>query len=127
MTPSRIDAWSGNSWPLGAWIDDHDLGVDTAILIADKSTSITVVRAGVAQTAQTVRIETLGGDRKVQTAGGVVHEISALLIGYLGHPTITNTNVQPGDRFKVGSVMYEVIMLMPGLVDSVQAYLEVKR
>jgi len=123
---SRIDAWSGNSWPLGTWIDDHDLGVDTAILIDDKSTSITVVRAGVAQAAQTVRIETLAGQGKTQTMGGVVYSIDALLLGYKGVSGITDTSIQAGDRFKVGAQMFEVISIMPGLTDSVQAYLTAK-
>lgn len=123
---SRVDAWLTNSFPLGAWVDDHDLGVDTAILISDKPTSITVVRAGSSLAAQTVRIETLGGDRKVQTAGGVVHQIDALVLGYKGHPTITNTDLQPGDRFKLEGRMFEVIALMPGLVDSLQALCSVK-
>jgi hypothetical protein len=112
---SRIDAWSGNSWPLGAWVDDHDLGVDTAILIADKSTSIVVIRAGTAQAAQTVRLETLAGQG-----------IDALLIGYKGVSGITDTSIQAGDRFKVGAQMFEVISIMPGLIDSVQAYLTAK-
>ena len=55
-----IDAWAGDSFPLGGWTDDVDDAVDMARLIQAKSTSITVVRDGTAQNAQTVRIEEVG-------------------------------------------------------------------
>lgn len=122
---SRIDAWLGNSFPLGSWLDDHDLGVDAAILIADKATSIAVIRNGVAQAAQTVRIEEMRGARQVQTSAGQVYQIDAVVIGYRGHPTIANTSLQPGDRFAVAGVRYEVIMLAPNTPDSLQAYCRV--
>lgn len=117
-----LDAWLGNSFPLSAWRDDHDPAVDTAAVIADKSTSITVSRAGATLAAQTVRLEALGGNRQVQTSGGVTYQIDAVVIGYKGHATITDTNLRPQDRFAVGGVTYEVIMLAPGLADSLQAY-----
>lgn len=121
-----IDAWMGDSFPLSGWLDDVDQGVDTARLIADKSTSITVIRGGVAQTAQTVRIETLRTERTVQTAGGNTAVIDTAVIGYKGHPTITDTDLQRGDRFAVSGQMYEIVTVIPGTVDSLQAYATVK-
>jgi len=122
---ARIDSWTGNSFALSDWID-VDRGVDTARLIADKSTSITVIRAGVAQTAQTVRIEDMGRPREVQTEGGQTAIADTLILGYKGHPTITNTSLQTGDRFASGGVSYEIIGLLPGLTDSLQAFAKVR-
>lgn len=122
---SKIDAWTGNSFPLSDWID-VDRGVDTARLIADKSTSITIVRAGVAQAAQTVRIEDMGRPREVQTEGGQTAIADTLILGYYGHPTITDTDLQTGDRFAVSGVGYEIVALLVGLDNSLQAFARVR-
>jgi len=121
----KIDSWTGNSFALSDWID-VDRGVDTARLIADKSTSITVIRSGVAQSAQTVRIEDMGRPREVQTEGGQTAIADTLILGYKGHPTITDTSLQTGDRFAVSGVGYEVVGLLPGLTDSLQAFAKVR-
>jgi len=121
-----VDAWTGNSFPLSDWLDDVDRGVDTARLIADKPTSITVVRGGVEQAAQSVRIEGLGRPREVQTEGGQTAIADTLIIGYKGHPTLTDTDLQTGDRFAVGGVSYEIVAVLAGLSDCLQAYAKVR-
>lgn len=95
-------------------------------LITYKSTSITVNRNGTSLAAQTVRLETLSGDKQIMGAGGVVHQISAMVLGYKGHPTIADTNLLPGDLFTVGTIHYEVIAVMPAHVDNLQAFLKVR-
>ena len=120
-----IDGWTGNSFPLSGYID-VDRGVDTARVIADKVTSITAIRAGVAQAAQSVRIETARRPYTYQTEAGQTAQADALIIGYAGHPTITDTDLQLGDRFAVGGVGYEIVGLLPGLADSLQAYAKVR-
>lgn len=95
-------------------------------LITYKPTSITVIRNGVSLAVQTVRLETLSGDKQIIGQGGVVHQISAMVLGYKGHPTIADTNLLPGDLFTVGTVHYEVIALMPAHTDNLQAYLKVR-
>lgn len=95
-------------------------------LITIKPTSITIIRNGTAQAAQTVRLETLASQRAVVGEGGITHMCDALLLGYRGHPTVTDTSVKVGDRFRVGSVDYEVVMVMPAHVDNVQAWLKVR-
>jgi len=122
----NIDKWAGDSFPLATWLDDVDLGVDTARLIDDKQTSITAVRNGVAQTAQTVRIESLRSERTIQTAGGETAVIDTVVIGYKGHPTITDTDLQRGDRFIVSGQQYEIMLVMPGEVNSLQAFAKVR-
>ena len=122
---SRVDSWLGSTMPLMTWLDDHDPAVDAALIISDKTTSITMVRGATTLSAQTVRIEEARGNRQVQTAGGQVFQIDAIVFGYKGHPTITSTDIKPGDRFAVASVMYEVLMLAVGLVDGTQAYCRV--
>lgn len=109
-----------------AWMADQDRAESIAELIALKDTSITVNRAGVDQTAQTVRLETLSAQRIMQTAGGITHVIDAMALGYKNHPTISDTDLQAGDRFVAGGVAYEVIIVMPAHESSVQAYLKVR-
>jgi len=121
-----IDGWTGNSFPLSDYLSSIDRGVDTARLVADKATSITAIRAGVAQAAQSVRIETAGRPYTYQTEAGQTAQADALVIGYAGHPTITDTDLQLGDRFAVGGVGYEIVGLLPGLADSLQAYAKVR-
>jgi len=120
------DGWTGNSFPLSEYVDDVDRGVGTARIIADKSTSITVVRGGVAQAAQAVRIETAGRPAIYQTEAGQTAQADVVIIGYKGHLTLTDTDLQTGDRFAVGGVGYEIVALLPGLTDSLQAYAKVR-
>lgn len=95
-------------------------------LIALKPTSIAVSRAGSTRPAQTVRLETLASQRQVQTDGGITHQIDAMALGYRNHPTIADTDLQPGDRFVADGVAYEVVIVMPAHVDQLQAYLKVR-
>lgn len=125
---ANIDAWAGNSFPLGDWSDDTDPGVDTARLIADKSTSITVLRGGSTLPDQAVRIEDLSSrGRQVQTEAGVLVQADVLILGYAGHPTLAGTDLQRGDRFVAGGVAYEVVVVVPGLVNQFQAYARVRQ
>jgi hypothetical protein len=121
-----IDSWAGNAFPLTDWSDDVDQGVDNARLAADKLTSITIIRAGVAQDAQSVRIEPMRRETTAAGESGLTGTVDALVIGYKGHPLIADTDIQRGDRFAVGGVSYEVIMVVPGLPDSLQAYVKVR-
>lgn len=116
-----VDAWSTNSFPLADWLDDVDRGVDTALLISEQPVSITVRRGSTTLAAQTVRIDALRTPRQLQAEGGVVITADALVIGYAGHPTITDTDLQPGDRFKVGARVYEIVGILPALDDALHA------
>lgn len=120
-----IDAWAADTFPLGDWLDIDD-AVDTARLIQDKPTSITVVRAGTEQSAQTVRVESLNTPRSYESEAGQTGQADALVLGYKGHPSITDTDLQRGDRFAVDGQGYEVVMVAPGFTDSLQAYAKVR-
>jgi len=95
-------------------------------LIAIKPTSITIVRASVAQAAQTVRLETLASQRAVQGAGGVTHLIDGVVVGVRNHPVQDDTDIQAGDRFVADGLSFEVVAILPAHVDCVQAYLKVR-
>lgn len=110
---------------LAAFVND-DLPTAIGDLIALKPTSITVKRGATTLSAQTVRLETLASQRAVVGEGGITHQCDALLLGYYGHPTVANTDIQAGDRFRAGGVDYEVIIKMPAHVDNVQCYLKVR-
>ena len=121
-----VDAWAGDTFPLSDWSDDVDQGVDNARIVGDKTTSITAIRDGSALSAQTVRIEELRREREIETAAGQTAVVQVVVIGYKGHPSISDTDLQRGDRFAVGGVGYEIVALVPGLADSLQAYAKVR-
>lgn len=95
-------------------------------LIALKPTSITVRRGNSTLSAQTVRLETLASQRAVVGEGGITYQCDALALGYKNHPSVADTDLQPGDRFQADGVAYEVVILLPGHIDNVQAWLRVR-
>lgn len=95
-------------------------------LIAIKPTSITIRRGASTLGAQSVRLETLASQRMVAGQGGVTFVCDALALCYLNHPTVADTDIQAGDRFRASGVDYEVILIMPGHVDNQQAWLRVR-
>lgn len=98
-----------------------------AQIIGYKSVSTgTITRGSGTVAAQTIRLETLSGDRQIQGEGGVVHQISAMALGYKGHPTIADTDLKPGDLFTIASRLFEVIAVAPGHTDNVTAYLKMR-
>ena len=118
-----IDNWAGNEFPLGHWLDDIHASVDTARLLIDKAVDIVLVRAGVELAAQSVRIEDLSNrPRTYQTDAGETALADTLILGYADHPTITDTDIQRGDRFALAGVGYTVVAVLPGLINSVQAF-----
>lgn len=125
-----VDSWLGDIQPLATWRGQEERAHDTARIIADKSSSITVIRAGVALDAQTVRVDlvNLGNTNRerfgeASSAGAMVAQIT----GYKGHPTITDTDLQRGDQFKVGDTSLRVMMVYPGYSDRLLAVAEVIR
>ena len=109
------------------WMGGEGQSAAIAQIIGYKSVSTgTITRGSGTVAAQTVRLETLSGDRQIQGTGGVVHQIDAMALGYKGHPTIADTDLRPGDLFTVSGVYYEVIAVMPAHTDNLQAYLKVR-
>jgi hypothetical protein len=116
-----FDAWQGTSFPLSTWRDDTDRGVDTARLIAEKSSSITITRAGSQLSAQTVRLEPLSGPSEGRSEAGIVSNTDVLVIGYKDHASITDTNIRRGDRFYYSGQLYTVTQVLPDVPKRVLA------
>jgi head-tail adaptor len=76
--------------------------------IADDPTTITIIRAGVSQAAQTVRL-LIPGSRggEAASAGGEQAEADLILLG------TSAFDVQRADRFEVSSEWYEVVYVAP--------------
>lgn len=121
-----IDAWAGDTFPLSTWLDDADPAVDNARIVGDKTTSITVLRAGSELSAQTVRLEDLRGERQGRSDSAYTGMFDMLVLGYEGHPSITDTDLQRGDRFAVEGEMFEVVVVTPALGNTFQAYATVR-
>jgi hypothetical protein len=122
----KIDAWQGNAFPLADWLSDIDQSTDTARLIADKPVDITPIRGGVAQPTEAVRVEFLSRPREVETGGGNTAMVDTLVLGYKGHPTLNDTDLQRGDRFALAGQQYDVVVIAPGLDSQLQAYCKVR-
>ena len=95
-------------------------------LITLKPTSITVKRGASTLSAQTVRLETLASQRAVVGEGGITVMCDAMALGYKGHPTATDTDLKPGDRFMADGVAFEVVIVMPAHTECIQAWLKVR-
>ncbi len=78
--------------------------------ILDRATSITVYRAGVVQTAQTVRIEFDSATPQERRQAGEASVRSLVLFGVKDHPddTVPDTALLKGDRFAIGDDKYEI-------------------
>lgn len=104
----------------------EDRSESIANLIAIKPTTITVIRGGVAQAAQVVRLETLASQRMVQGSGGVTHMIDGVVVGVRNHPVQDDTDLQSGDRFVSDGQAFEIVAILPGHTECVQAYIRLR-
>jgi hypothetical protein len=105
-----LNAWLGVSGILETTIDDNDKAYDTARRIAEQPTTITRKRLGVANADLVVRIEALTPRTDISSpAGNLGQKQDMLILGYRGHPTISNTVLYRGDRFFHAGQMYVVV------------------
>jgi len=114
-----IDDWLGSTAILDDWFDS-DRGVDTARVIAEKPTNISIIRRGAVLEAQQVRLEPMGAASYFTNLPGTIAEsISTMvvMIGYKGHPSIADTDAKRGDRFYYGEQQYEIQTAMTSLTD----------
>ena len=87
-------------------------------MILREPTEITVYRDGVARDAQTVKLTVdndakwVGGDKMV----GKSTKRELVIFGVVGHSTVVDTDLQTGDEFSFGKILYEIMdaTLMPG-------------
>jgi len=81
--------------------------IDTTQEIADDSTSIVVVRAGVSQAAQTVRLVQPERGSKQASEGGSAAVADVIVLGS------ASLNVQREDTFVVSGSLYRVVYVAP--------------
>lgn len=125
-----FNAWTGNTLPLTEWLDDIDRSTDTARLIAEKSASIVITRAGVQLAAQTVRLEPMSLPSETTGSTYTVSNAGVLIVGYKDHATITNTNIRRGDRFQYPAStgpVYTVTQVLPDIPKRLLATAETGR
>lgn len=120
-----FDGWLTGALPFG-WANPN-IAVNVGNIIADKSTSVVVTRDGAQLVAQTVRLEPIGNPAQRTATGALVGAGAVMVLGYKGHPTVTDTNLTRGDRFLSGGMMYEVVQVQPGYTDRLIAICEAIR
>lgn len=115
----------------GAWIGGNTSAIDEETRAAQawrriqrSSESITVKRAGVKQSAITVRIEHGNGANALRTENRVNVTGQVVVFGIRNHASLADTDIQAGDKFVWEQREYEVrtLTLVPG---EIQALCEV--
>lgn len=103
---------------------ETDRAVDAWKRISEKPTSVTMKQDdGTAVAAQTVRIEWDSTSSEAAGPGGQSSIRRGTMFGVRNHPTVTDTNVQRGNRFALNSYQYRVIDVLTTLGE-VQARFE---
>lgn len=117
----NFDAWLGSMSQTAA-----NRAADALRRINEKPASLVFVRNGAAQAAQTVRVEYDRAQSTEQGAGAQSSSRKLIVFGVRDHPTVTNTNIQRGDRFAYQGGQFRVIDVIVTLGE-VQASCEVQQ
>lgn len=93
-------------------LDTANQADSVAWMIDRNGVSVTLVRANVAQAAQTVLLvppsrQGAGHESRSETGETITYDV--LLIGVRDHDTLTDFNVLRGDKFKHNGVWHEVM------------------
>jgi hypothetical protein len=125
-----INSWMTDKEAGGVWessIEGDNRSVHfTHRIIMDKPAVIVIQRKNGQELApQTVRIEMTRIKPDINVGPGARESRSnTILIGYKGHPTIPDTDMQVGDRFAYGVKMFTVRQIFTETVGRVEAWLE---
>lgn len=100
-------AWASGATPL---ISPAHKAVLAWSRILDRPVSVVLIRAGVDQPAQTVRIEVPRTASDMRSETGVTLEESIVVLGVMGHPdtSVADTVLKVGDRFYHDGRMFEL-------------------
>lgn len=107
-------------------IDAVSRAVDAWNRINAAPTIITIIRDAVSLANQTMRVEYSGTGEEAASDAGRAGRQRCVLFGVTDHPTVTDTNIERGDRFVISQKQFEVISVInpPG---EVQAFCEAIR
>jgi hypothetical protein len=106
-------AWQSDS---SSTIDETTRAIGAWRRIQRDPQSIALLRAGVAQTAITVRIEHDNGSATASTGDTRTAVTGRVIVfGIRNHPTLADTDMQQGDRFVWEAREYEVKTVRPQL------------
>lgn len=122
-----FDKWLSDTTLLRNWVGDKSRPASVGNIILDDPSSIMIERDnGTTLAAQTVRLATYTAASELGFLfdTGLLRTQGFVLLGYKNHPTVTDTDIQTGDRFVWNSRICEVEKVVGGLTDRVIAYIE---
>ncbi len=101
-------------------IDATSRAVSAWNRITHNPISLVITRAGIALSAQTVRVEQHKVYNRDQTALGEKAQSTMTVFGVVGHPTQADTDIKRGDRFLLNDQEYMVVIVRhyPGEVQA---------
>jgi hypothetical protein len=103
------------------WIST-DRSADAWARISDRPSSILVVRGGVNQALQTVRIDMDNTVTEIAGQGGTIVSVRrGVVFGTYGHPTVPDANLKKGDQFTIDKVQYVIksVIKLPGEIQAI--------
>jgi hypothetical protein len=130
---TSIGSWLRGRTTIRTWIGDHARPSTAAVVIEDRSVSITISRINSTTqveaylSAQTVRLDTLSDSAQARMLFGDVgmtQKQRMVLIGYKSTPNVTDTDVQEGDRFVAYNQRFIITKVEATFTDRVLALCE---
>lgn len=107
-------------------IREADRAVDAWSRINADATIITIIRDAAPLSNQTVRVEFSGTGEEASSDAGRTGRQRCVIFGVVNHPSVTDTDIERGDRFAINKKQFEVISVItpPG---EMQAFCEAIR
>lgn len=129
----NVQRWAGTKRALSVW-NPIDRSWDTARTIDAAEISLVLIRAtnvsgrvtDVLLPAQNVRADAYRHPREYADANGEISNSAVVIIGYKGHPTIPDTDIQRGDRFAYLGFNYTVLQFLPVVKFRIIAIADIK-
>lgn len=113
-------------WKAGGNALDGDRAADAWRRIQDKPTSIVLKRGTTLLDAQTVRIEFSSGANEQPAPTATPGFLNVTIFGVKDHPTVSDTDIQRGDRVVLENTEYEVVGVIAS-IGEVQAFCEARQ
>jgi hypothetical protein len=108
------------------WKTSENRSADAWRRIQDKPTTITLKRGTTKLDPQTVRVEFSSGASEQRGEASVPSFLSVTIFGVKDHPSVSDTDIQKGDRVVLENTEYEVVGVIAS-IGEMQGFCEARQ